>query len=85
YVQPLGDWAKVNTNQKDVQDATEKAVERFNTKSKAKKYFRLVDVTSARMKVTNMINYKIDAVLGKTKCPKSETATDLDSCDMAQK
>ncbi|KAM9456492.1 cystatin [Clarias gariepinus] len=85
HIQPLGGWAKVNIDQKDVQDATEKAVEKFNTKSKAKKYFKLVNVTSAKMKTTNILNYRINAVLAKTKCPKSETATDLNFCDMAQK
>ncbi|XP_053501476.1 cystatin-F [Ictalurus furcatus] len=83
-VQPLGDWSAINPNQEDVQKAARKAVENFNMKSKAKKYFKLVDVTSAQIKITNMINYKIDAIIGRTKCLKTEPG-DLDSCDMAQR
>ncbi|XP_060764742.1 cystatin [Neoarius graeffei] len=84
HMQPLGSWSVVNPSQKDVQEAVRKAVKEFNIKSKKKKYFKLVDVTSAQTKVTNMINYKIEAIIGKTKCLKTEAA-DLDSCAMAQR
>ncbi|KAF4081847.1 hypothetical protein AMELA_G00145080 [Ameiurus melas] len=83
-VQPLGDWSTINHNQEDVRNAARKAVENFNMKSKAKKYFKLVDITSAQVKITNMINYKIDAIIGRTKCLKTESV-DLDSCDMSQR
>ncbi|KAG7322796.1 hypothetical protein KOW79_014142 [Hemibagrus wyckioides] len=83
-VQPLGDWSVVNPNQEDVQQAAQKAVERFNVKSKAKKLFKLVEITSAQTKVTNVINYRINAIIGKTKCLKTEPQ-DLDSCVMAKK
>ncbi|TTD77401.1 Cystatin-8 [Bagarius yarrelli] len=84
HVQPLGDWSLVNPNQGDVQEATIKAVEKFNMKSKAKKYFKLVEVTSAQTKVTNVINYKINAIIGRTKCLKTEPG-DLDLCDLNKK
>ncbi|KAK3521964.1 hypothetical protein QTP70_020454 [Hemibagrus guttatus] len=84
HVQPLGDWSVVNTNQEDVQKAAQKAVERFNLKSKAKKYFKLIEITSAQTKVTNVINYRISAIIQKTKCLKTEPQ-DLDSCVMAKK
>lgn len=51
HVRPLGDWSVLNPSQEDVQKAAIKAVERFNVKSKAKKYFKLVEITSAQMKV----------------------------------
>lgn len=50
-MQPLGDWSEVSPNREDVEAAARKAVADFNTKSKAKKYFKLVDITSAKMKV----------------------------------
>ncbi|MCJ8742655.1 hypothetical protein PDJAM_G00084690 [Pangasius djambal] len=84
HVQPLGSWSIVNPKQENVQEAARKAVERFNSKSKAKKYFKLVDVTSAQVKVTDMINYKMNAIIGRTKCLKTEPG-DLDSCDMTEK
>ncbi|KAK2823618.1 hypothetical protein Q7C36_020218 [Tachysurus vachellii] len=84
HVHPLGDWSVLNPNHEDVQKVAKIAVERFNEKSKAKKYFKLVEVTSAQMKVTNIINYKINAIIGKTKCLKTDPE-DLYSCDMAKK
>lgn len=51
HVQPLGGWTAVNPSQTDIQKAARIAVKEFNTKSKAKKYFKLVDVTSAKTKV----------------------------------
>ncbi|KAB5543674.1 hypothetical protein PHYPO_G00082140 [Pangasianodon hypophthalmus] len=84
HVQPLGGWSVVNPKQEDVQEAARKAVERFNSKSKAKKYFKLVDVTSAQEQVTDVINYKIDIIIGRTKCLKTEPGV-LESCDMTEK
>ncbi|KAF7701366.1 hypothetical protein HF521_002531 [Silurus meridionalis] len=84
HVQPLGGWSSVSPNQKDVQDAARKGLENFNKKSKAKKYFKMVDVTSAKIQVSNMINYRIKTIIGKTKCLKTENG-DLDSCEMLQK
>ncbi|XP_051541011.1 cystatin-C isoform X1 [Myxocyprinus asiaticus] len=83
-VQLLGGWTEASPKREDVQEAAEEAVEKFNMNSKAKNYFKLINITSAHTQVTNMINYKIEATIGKTKCRKSEKA-DIESCVMAKK
>ncbi|XP_067288699.1 cystatin-C [Pseudorasbora parva] len=83
-VELLGGWNNANPEREDVQEAAKEAVEIFNTKSKAKKYFKLINVISARTQVTNMINYKIEATIGKTKCRKSEDAN-IEACGMTKK
>ncbi|KAI2660095.1 L-cystatin [Labeo rohita] len=83
-VELLGGWSLANPEREDVQEAAKEAVEAFNLKSKAKKYFKLINVTSASTQVTNKINYKIEATIGKTKCRKSED-TVIEACGMAKK
>ncbi|XP_031433123.1 cystatin-1 isoform X2 [Clupea harengus] len=80
----LGGWNAMSPESPEIQAAAKKAVEQFNTESKAKKFFKLLDVSSAETQVTNLINYKIHATIGKTKCRKTENA-DLETCDMAKK
>lgn len=112
-VELLGGWTDANPEREDVQEAAKEAVEQFNSKSRAKKYFKLINITSARtqvhrlsrvltvhvcfkcivitlnntdisVQVTNRINYKIEAIIGKTKCHKSE-GVNIESCLMAKK
>ncbi|XP_042588097.1 L-cystatin-like [Cyprinus carpio] len=83
-VELLGGWTLANPKREDVQEAAKEAVEVFNTKSRAKRYFKLINVTSASTQVTNKINYKIEATIGKTKCRKSED-NDIQACGMAKR
>ncbi|XP_056323413.1 cystatin-C-like [Danio aesculapii] len=77
-------WIDANPDREEVQKAAKEAVEQFNSESKAKKYFKLINVTSARTQVTNRVNFKIEAIIGKTKCHKLE-GVNIESCLMAKK
>ncbi|XP_062334668.1 cystatin-C [Osmerus eperlanus] len=83
-VQLLGGWFERSADSEEVQEAVRSAMEDFNKKSKARKYFKLINVTSAETQVTNKINYRIQATVGKTKCLKTEM-TDMESCVLARK
>ncbi|KAA0703705.1 hypothetical protein E1301_Tti000648 [Triplophysa tibetana] len=82
--QPLGGWTELSPESESIIELAKKAVEEYNTNSKEKKYFKLLNIRSARTQVTNMINYKIEATMGKTKCLKSENV-DIETCVMAKK
>ncbi|KAL0963273.1 hypothetical protein UPYG_G00352030 [Umbra pygmaea] len=84
-VQPLGGWFKRDTKSVEIQAAAQAAVKKFNSKSKSKKYFRLVDIIAAETQVTNTINHRIEVVIGKTNCLKSEENADVDSCVLGKK
>uniref|UniRef100_A0A8C5G031 Cystatin domain-containing protein n=1 Tax=Gouania willdenowi TaxID=441366 RepID=A0A8C5G031_GOUWI len=77
YIVLQGDWAEINPYSKDVEAAVEYAVETFNSHSKRKRLFKLVSTT-------NVMNYKFDTLLAKTKCLKSENQ-DAESCTFKKK
>ncbi|KAJ8007508.1 hypothetical protein DPEC_G00118220 [Dallia pectoralis] len=85
FIQPLGGWLKNDPENREIQEAAKAAVENFNSQSKSRKYFRLINILSAETQVTNKIEHKIKAVIGKTNCLKSENTTVGDSCVMGKK
>ncbi|KAK2888477.1 L-cystatin [Channa argus] len=80
----LGGWADSNPESRDNQEAAQYAVTMFNTNSKSKKMFKLVSITAAKFQVTNRLNFEVKAILGKTRCLKSENHI-LNNCNLEKK
>uniref|UniRef100_A0A3P8X2N9 Si:busm1-57f23.1 n=1 Tax=Cynoglossus semilaevis TaxID=244447 RepID=A0A3P8X2N9_CYNSE len=80
----LGGWVDRSPDSAEIQAAVQYSLEMFNSRPKNKRMFKLVSVKSARSKVTNTINFKIDVILRKTKCLRSENQ-ELDTCALTKK
>ncbi|XP_052380845.1 cystatin-1 [Oncorhynchus keta] len=84
-IQLLGGWFSRDPESLEVQTTAKAAVDHFNTQSNARKFFRLINVISAETQVTNVINYRIEVIIGKTKCLKTEHNSDVESCVLGKK
>ncbi|CAN9504807.1 unnamed protein product [Ophioblennius macclurei] len=76
-----GGWVDVDPEMKEIQEAARVGVEKFNANSRSKMVFKLESVENAKTQVTNVINFKFDAILVKTKCLKSDNH-DVNSCGL---
>ncbi|XP_066567154.1 cystatin-SN [Amia ocellicauda] len=84
YTHPVGAPFEMDPNSTEIQMAAKDAVDKYNKKSKAKKYFKLIKVVAAEAQVTNTITYKLSAEIGKSICKKNEDV-DLESCAFGKK
>uniref|UniRef100_A0A8C6UXZ0 Si:busm1-57f23.1 n=1 Tax=Neogobius melanostomus TaxID=47308 RepID=A0A8C6UXZ0_9GOBI len=80
----LGGWFESRPDSKEAQDAIQYSIKMYNSHSKSKRLFRLDSITAVQSQVTNVINFKINAILGKTKCSKAENH-DLEHCELEKK
>lgn len=80
----FGGWHERSPDSKDVQEAALYALKMFNSHSKGNKLFKIEAFNTAHSQLTNIINFKIDAILRKTKCSKAENH-DLEHCDLLKK
>ncbi|XP_039606767.1 cystatin [Polypterus senegalus] len=80
----LGAPVKADPQSPEIQKAAKKAVEEFNRIFRGTNYFRLTEVVSANIQVTNAIQYILIARIGKTRCKKME-AVDLEACALTKK
>lgn len=80
----LGGWSEVSPDSADVQEAARHAVETFTTNHRGRKIFKLLSISAAQSQVSNVINFKLDVVLGKTSCLKTEKQ-EVNSCSLERK
>lgn len=66
----MGGWKDQDVNDEQIKTLAERAVKQYNGQCNCMYLFGISEITHAKSQVVAGINYKINLVLGETKCRK---------------